>query len=218
VEPFTGRATDRPLRQTNEYIHPSVRTRFRLEGPGIQDRGLYDPRGLTDNYRLAIDYGPDIQKLQSGDAEVYWKVRSRDTNGVRVLPEAPLWRLERELARKDPRTYDYYKRPPATASTKKSRRAPRPHSADVSPSGAPSAALPSPSPRKTRRETFSPRSTFPAEERGARRRSVVGESAPKRSKSRARSASFDERETEIRESMPHRREKDRAWWEGMGRR
>lgn len=42
--------------------------------------------------------------------------------------------------------------------------------------------------------------------------------AATRSKSRARSASFDERESEIRESMPHRREKDRAWWEGMGRR
>lgn len=34
-----------------------------------------------------------------------------------------------------------------------------------------------------------------------------------RSRSRARSASFDG-ETEIRESMPHKREKGKAWWEG----
>ncbi|KAF2828619.1 hypothetical protein CC86DRAFT_392856 [Ophiobolus disseminans] len=215
VEPFNGRHTDRPLRQTNEYIHPSVRTRFRREGPGILDRGTYEARGLTENYKLVVDYGPDIQKV-AGDAEVFWKIRSRDTNGVRVLPEAPLWRLERELARKDPRTYDYYKRPPATASTKKSRRAPRPVSADMSHSRAPSGVA-SPSPRKMRRDTFSPRSTFPAEDRGARRSSVTMQE-PRRSKSRARSASFDDRETEIREEMPHRREKDRAWWDGIGKR
>lgn len=159
-----------------------------------------------------IDYGPDIQKLQSGDAEVKWKIRSRDTNGVRELPEAPLWRRERELIRKDPRTYDYYRRPPATASTKKSRRAPRPQEGEFG-----SRDLASPSPRKGRRDTFSPRSTFPAEDRGPRRSSAMIESA-KRSRSRARSASFDGGETEIRENMPHRREKDRAWWEGMGRR
>ena len=197
-----------------------MRTRYRLEGPGIQDRGLYEARGLTENYKLVVDYGPDIQKV-SGDAEVYWKIRSRDTNGVRVLPEAPLWRLERELARKDPRTYDYYKRPPATASTKKSRRAQRPASADMSHSRVPSAAnfggAPVHSPRKQRRDTFSPRSTFPAEDRSARRSSAMIEGKRARSKSRARSASFDDRETEIRESMPHKREKDRAWWDGIGR-
>ena len=216
MDPNNGRATDRPLRQTNEYIHPSVRTRLRLEGPGIQDRGAYEARGLTENYRLVVDYGPDIAKV-AGDAEVFWKMRSKDTNGVRVLPEAPLWRLERELARKDPRTYDYYKRPPATANgSKKSRRAPRPVSADMT---RPPSGIASPSPRKSKRntDTFSPRSTFPAEDgRPARRSSAMVKERP-RSKSRARSASFDDRETEIRESMPHKREKDRAWWDGIGR-
>jgi hypothetical protein len=147
---------------------------------------------------------------------VYWKIRSRDTTGVRTLPEAPLWRLERELARKDPRIYDYYKRPPATASTKKSRRAQRPLSVDLSGSRVPSTVL---SPRKSvsKRETFSPRSTtFQAEPLPRRSSGMVD--PPKRARSRARSASFDDRETEIRETMPHRREKDRAWWEGMGRR
>jgi len=68
----------------------------------------------------------------------------------------------------------------------------------------------------SRRDTFSPRSTFPAEGAPARRSSAMVKERP-RSKSRARSASFDDRETEIRESMPHRREKDRAWWDGVGR-
>lgn len=215
MDPQTGRSTHRPLRQTNEYIHPSVRTRFKLEGPGILDRGAYEARGLTANYKLVVDYGPDIAKVASADPEVYWKIRSRDTDGVRTLPEAPLWRLERELARKDPKIYDYYKRPPATASTKKSRRAQRPMSADLSSSRPPSGIQ---SPRKaSRRDTFSPRSTFPAEDRAPKRSSTMGHGDGKRARSRARSASFDDRETEIRETMPHRREKDKAWWEGMGR-
>lgn len=207
---MNGRQTDRPLRQTNEYIHPSVRTRHRLEGPGILDRGAYECRALTDTYKLVVDYGLNNQR--ASDPEVYWKIKWRDTAAVKVLPEAPLWRLERELARKDPKIYDYYKRPPATQTTKKSRRAPRPLSADMGSRVASTLA----SPKKIgRRETFSPRSTFPAEDRGARRSS--GMVAEKRTRSRARSASFDDRETEIREEMPHRREKDRAWWEGMGR-
>lgn len=146
---------------------------------------------------------------------MFWKIRSRDAVGVRVLPEAPLWRLERELCRKDPKMYDYYKRPPATASTKKSRRAQRPLSAGAAPSG-----VLSPVSRKGggKRDTFSPRSTFPAEDRGPRRSSTVMEGRKRdRGASRARSASFDGGETEIRESMPHRREKDRAWFDEIRR-
>ncbi|KAL5117538.1 hypothetical protein ACEQ8H_004568 [Pleosporales sp. CAS-2024a] len=227
VDPNNGKPIDRPLRQTNEYIHPSVRTRYKLQGPGILDRGAYEARGLTDHYRLTVDYGPDIAKVSTGDPEIFWKIRSRDSYGVRTLPEAPLWRLERELARKDGRIYDYYKRPPATTSTKKSRRAPaRPLSADDvgGSTRAPSTTLASPR-KPTRRETFSPRSTtFAAQQdRGAPRRSRVGilvggdAEEGRRSGGRARSASFDDRETEIRETMPHRREKDQAWWEGMRR-
>ncbi|EMD89281.1 hypothetical protein COCC4DRAFT_195952 [Bipolaris maydis ATCC 48331] len=211
VDPYTGRATDRPLRQTNEYIHPSVRTRFRLEGPGVQDRGLYEARALTDSYKLVVDYGSNNSR--AGDAEVFWKIKWRDANAVKVLPEAPLWRLERELARRDPATYDYVKKPPATSSTKSKRRAPRPMSADFSNSKV--GGLGSPvSPRKSRRETFSPRSTFPVDDKPPARRSSTKMDRA-RSRSRARSVEFaSDRETDIRESMPHRREKDKAWWEG----
>ncbi|KAF1836948.1 hypothetical protein BDW02DRAFT_577534 [Decorospora gaudefroyi] len=211
VDPNTGRATDRPLRQTNEYIHPSVRTRYRLEGPGIQDRGIYEARGLTESYKLCVDYGTNIQR--AGDAEVYWKIKWRDSQAVKVLPEAPLWRLERELARRDPATYDYVKRPPATSSARKSKRAQRPVSADMSNSRVGGLASPVGSTRQKRRDTFSPRQTFPADDRGPPRRSRKMERP--RSRSRARSVEFaSDRETDIRESMPHRRDKDKAWWEG----
>jgi hypothetical protein len=194
-----------------------VRTRFRLEGPGLQDRGLYEARGLTENYRLVVDYGPDIQKV-SGDAEVYWKIKNRESGGVKTLPEAPLWRLERELARRDMQTFEFYKRPPPTKSAKSSRRSGRPGS----PPGlrSPDVGALSPAPRR-RRGSFAPRQTFPADDRPHRRSSAAiaskrdsqREKRGVRSRSQARSASFD-RETEIRETMPHKREKDKAWWEG----
>ncbi|KAH9877401.1 hypothetical protein IAQ61_002767 [Plenodomus lingam] len=216
VDPFTGRQTDRPLRQTNEYIHPSVRTRHRLEGPGILDRGAYECRALTDTYKLVVDYGLNNQR--ASDPEVYWKIKWRDSAAVKILPEAPLWRLERELARRDSQTYDYIKRPPATPTSSKTKKKQRPLSADMSASRVPSGlASPSAASRR-RRDTFGPRQTFPADDgRATPRRSKtlvserVGEGV--RTRSRARSVEFDDRETEIREGMPHRREKDKAWWE-----
>lgn len=212
VDPYNGRSTDRPLRQTNEYIHPSVRTRHRLQGPGVLDRGTYDCRALTDNYKLIVDYGPGNQK--SGDPEIFWKVRRSEGLAVRELPEAPLWRLERELARRDREMYDMIKRPPATGEKKK-RKTQRPASADMGGSRAASgvgAGLSSP---RRKRDTFAARQTFPSDDRRARRSSAILDAPRERvaSRSRARSVEFD-RETEIRESMPHRREKDQAWWDG----
>jgi hypothetical protein len=222
VDPLTGRSTDRPLRSTNEYIHPSVRTRFRLAGPGVLDKGVYEPRGLTDTYKLIVD--PSTSPHQSTtDPQIYWRVRSRDSPAVTRLPEAPLWRLERELARRDPDTYDYIKRPPPTITKK--RRSVRPMTADpgappMSSNGGGGGGAPSTMSRR-RASTFSPRSTFGTDVGGgderAGRRSTAGlQHEPRvraRSKSRARSVDWD-RETEIRENMPHRKEKDKAWWEG----
>ena len=39
IDGETGRVTRRPLRDTCEYVHASVRTRFVLRGPGKDDRG-----------------------------------------------------------------------------------------------------------------------------------------------------------------------------------
>ncbi|KAF1959727.1 hypothetical protein CC80DRAFT_405721, partial [Byssothecium circinans] len=61
-DPQTGRPTTRPLRLTNEYIHASARTRIRLSGPGVSDKGLYECRALTDTYKLVVDYGADTSR------------------------------------------------------------------------------------------------------------------------------------------------------------
>ena len=60
VDPFTGRTTSRALEQTNEYIHASVRTRYKLDGPGVamsaspELGGVGRPPGA---FRFAIEEG-----------------------------------------------------------------------------------------------------------------------------------------------------------------
>ncbi|KAF2871862.1 hypothetical protein BDV95DRAFT_628361 [Massariosphaeria phaeospora] len=275
VDPLTGRTTPRPLRQTNEYIHPSVRTRIRLSGPGVSDKGPYDCPALTTAYKLVVDYGPQAtpSNTTSADPDIFWKLKSKDGDGVRTLREAPLWRLERELCRKDPKAYAYVKRPPATGSASasagsgggaaKRRRSARPVSASAHfDAGAPPARgvgsrRISADAERLGAGTGVGRRSFvdPRREPGRRsagrasaggatardleaRRSVreVPRRVPSRSRSRSRPRSVGFRdeveeeddedeydsedrgdgETEIREGMPHRRRKDKAWWEGRG--
>jgi hypothetical protein len=119
VDPSTGRSTSRPLHDTHEYVHPSARTRLRLGGPGVDDKGVYECRALTDNWRLIVNY----DKANTAEPDVFWKLKSRDRNvSTRILPEAPLWKLERELAMTDPEKYDYVMMPPATGAKRKNGR------------------------------------------------------------------------------------------------
>ncbi len=99
VDPDTGRPTSRPLRQTNEYVHASARTRLLLDGPGIEDEGRYDGKALQ-NYRVKTD------ETENKRPFIIWAPRSRRKGAVR-LPESPLWETEKELLRTDPKTYDY---------------------------------------------------------------------------------------------------------------
>lgn len=172
-----------------------MRARYRLHGPGMADKGDYECRALTDAYRLVVDYGPH-DTTRSADPDIHWRLKVRDSDAVKILPEAPLWGVELELCRRDPRTYDYVRRPPATgAAASKRRKSARPSSADMGPA----------------------RRSFADEGRGERRSSarVLQKKERVRSRSRPRSAEvLDERESVLRENMPHRREKDRAWWEG----
>ncbi|KAF2665387.1 hypothetical protein BT63DRAFT_377602 [Microthyrium microscopicum] len=117
ADPESGARGKRPLRQTHEYIHPSVRTRFALRGPGTEDNGEYDPESLMDAWSLVVEYpdGPD------GPPEIYWRARFRDDGGPRELPESPLWEAERELLAMDPRMEDEVLRPPPTRPTKHGR-------------------------------------------------------------------------------------------------
>ena len=103
IDPSTGRPTSKPLRNTNEYIHPSVRTRIARDGPGEQDRGYYDPPALR-NFRISVSRsGSDKTKAPT----VLWKSRT----SKKTLPESPLWVYERQLLEIDPDTYDYLMKP-----------------------------------------------------------------------------------------------------------
>lgn len=216
VDPDTCRPTPRPLRQTNEYIHPSVRTRVRLNGPGVADKGIYECRALTDNYRLVVDYSTSHSNPHTTPAttkpepDIYWKYKFKDGDAVKIMPEAPLWGVEKELCRRDKETWEMVKRPPATgtssSSKPKRRKSVRPASADMSGGRGANGG------GGTRR-------SFVDDGHGhATRRSVAEKSefrgSRARSKSRARSLEF-ERESVIRGEMPHRRQKDKAWWEGV---
>ena len=103
IDPSTGRPTSKPLRNTNEYIHPSVRTRITRDGPGEQDRGLYDPPALR-NWKISISRD-NVDQNQA--ATVLWKSRT----SKRTLPESPLWIYERQLLETDQDTYDYLMKP-----------------------------------------------------------------------------------------------------------
>ncbi|KAK8192759.1 hypothetical protein M8818_007931 [Zalaria obscura] len=119
IDPDTGRKTDIPLRDTHEYVHPSVRARVRLRGPGYDDRGTYEPRALKD-WRLVVEYD-DADGKPTPD--VFWRLKTKEKNvSARILPESPLWPLERELLDEDPDTADYVMRPSPTGRERRSRR------------------------------------------------------------------------------------------------
>jgi hypothetical protein len=110
VDSETGKMTSRPLRDTHEYIHPSVRTRFFLKGPGSEDRGLYDPESM-DDWKLVVEY----PEGQGRKPDVYWKARFSDRNvSTRVLPESPIWDAERTLLSMFRDMEDEVLRPPPT--------------------------------------------------------------------------------------------------------
>lgn len=125
VDPDTGRETDAPLRDTCEYIHPSVRTRLRLKGAGEDDKGAYAPRAL-EAWKLVVDYPENSEFFDEGDDEkrakraprtldIFWKLRDKQTNvTTRILPESPLWPLERELLELDPDIEEFALNPGAT--------------------------------------------------------------------------------------------------------
>ncbi|QIW95166.1 hypothetical protein AMS68_000684 [Peltaster fructicola] len=109
IDHDTGRETRDPLMDTHEYVHASVRARLKLGGPGISDRGVYDCKALQD-WKLNIEQPPDGR----GRPNIYWKLRTRQKDvSTRVMPEAPLWGMEKELLDYDRETRDYVMRPAA---------------------------------------------------------------------------------------------------------
>ena len=90
VDPDTGRQTSKLLRDTNEYIHSSARSRIELEGPGVEDEGVYDCQAL-DPYKLKHTTGSTTKR-----PSFLWVPRSRRKNSnLHELPESPLWEIGR---------------------------------------------------------------------------------------------------------------------------
>lgn len=96
VDPVTGNSTGEPLRETCEYVHPSARTRIFLDGPGVEDEGLYECHPL-DAYK--------IRKPDEDRRTAIWTPR-RGNRGI-VLPESPLYRVERDLLHEDAKMFAY---------------------------------------------------------------------------------------------------------------
>ncbi|KIW20633.1 hypothetical protein PV08_01209 [Exophiala spinifera] len=118
-----GRTTEKRLRNTNEYIHASVRARLGLQGPGVQDRGVYDPPALRD-WTFDTEHVPS----NGGDGlMVVWTDRGGKGGkkaGQDKIPEARLTETELVLLRQSPRVYDYVTdlRPPNVKHEKRRSR------------------------------------------------------------------------------------------------
>jgi hypothetical protein len=64
-----------------------------------------------DDWKLVIEY----PEGSDGKPHVYWRARFPEENvSTRVLPESPMWQLERELLALDHETEDYVLHPPPT--------------------------------------------------------------------------------------------------------
>jgi len=104
----TGNVTNKPLRNTNEYIHASVRSRFVLNGPGYADKGAYDPKALRD-YRI---------RYEDVGLATPWFWEDQGPERI-ILPEAPLRDTELMLLRGSADVEEYVLNPP---SPRRSRR------------------------------------------------------------------------------------------------
>ncbi|RMZ81386.1 hypothetical protein DV738_g2207, partial [Chaetothyriales sp. CBS 135597] len=87
IDHFTGRPTTKRLKNTNEYIHASVRSRMGLHGPGTSDRGTYDPPSLRDWTFNVVNGQPG----NAGGQMVMWTNHAAaDTGAQESMPESLL--------------------------------------------------------------------------------------------------------------------------------
>ena len=128
MDPTTGRVTGKRLKNTNEYIHASVRARIGLRGPGPQDRGDYDPSALTD-WTFESEQAPvgGAAQGQGGNLSdgmmVVWNFRGdRDHDGQTRIPEAVLLETELALLRQFQAVDDYIRFMRQPSGKRKSKR------------------------------------------------------------------------------------------------
>jgi uncharacterized protein (DUF2235 family) len=105
TDPKTGLPTKKKLKNTNEYIHASVRSRMGLRGPGYADKGEYDPPALRD-WTYAAD-GPPGQGNADGRTVVWTNHDADQTGGQHQIPEALLLETELAMLRNSPQVAEY---------------------------------------------------------------------------------------------------------------
>ena len=117
TDPTNGKQTDEPLIDTREYIHPCVRSRVKLRGPGIDDKGRYECKSL-DDWKLIVENEEGAKR-----PSIYWRSREKPQPGfARELPEAPLKPLEVELLEYDPETLEYVMKPSGQSSKRREHK------------------------------------------------------------------------------------------------
>ena len=97
TDPHTGKDTGRPLRNTNEYMHASVRIRLGGKGLGRDDKGVYKPKAL-EGWTLR-GLGADVEHF---DNIITWEHGLAGKETKRVLPEDDLGELEKALLMTSP--------------------------------------------------------------------------------------------------------------------
>lgn len=122
ADPLTGQETGKKLRNTNEYFHASVRARLGLKGPGVSDRGSYDPVALRD-----WTFEPEPARHgQGGNADgmtVVWTNHAADVEGGQEkIPEAILLESELTLLRNSPKVEEYIRTLRAPTKDRRRRR------------------------------------------------------------------------------------------------
>ena len=98
TDPITGKDTGRPLRNTNESMHASVRIRWGGEGLDREDKGTYKPKAL-EGWTLR-GAGANVELL--GDNVIAWEHESGGKAGTRVLMEDELGNVEKMLLKTSP--------------------------------------------------------------------------------------------------------------------
>lgn len=130
VDPYSGRQTSKRLKNTNEYIHASVRSRVGLKGPGTEERGFYNPAALQDWTFEAEPTVPGAAAAGHGGnlsngGMIVWSYRGDvDRVGQDRIPEAVLLDTELALLRQFEQVDQYvkYMRPPAGGREKRRSR------------------------------------------------------------------------------------------------
>lgn len=104
IDPDSNRPASRLLKNTNEYMHASVRVRYGLQSMGPEDRGPYKPDALKDWALVGDDGVGDGSTTDRPEGPLFWVYTGKNArvdDAHRKLPEDELGDIEHELLRHD---------------------------------------------------------------------------------------------------------------------